>query len=300
MRKWIALLAAGFVVLGVACGGGGGTKTLKGPDGQEIKVSGSKSLPDDFPKDFPIYGGADYQGGIQSTQEGVTGFYATWQTGDSVDKVKQFYDDKFQDGPWKSTTTINSGDGNFIGVQDRDDATREGFLSITREGDKTVIGVLVGKNLSGQAQGTSTAAAGGDDTSSDEDTPTSSSDSGEETPAEESTVPAEAKLPSDYPSSRVPLPDGARVTSASSVSSDGQKLFTVTFYSKDAPDKVSDYFKDEMPKHDWQSSLTSEQDGEFFLNWSDANEESVTITVSKSDASGYASEVSMLVTAKGS
>jgi hypothetical protein len=74
--------------------GGGGTKTFKGPDGQVVKVSDNKSLPDSFPKDFPIYDGAKYQGGIETSEQGVSGFYATWETGDSADKVSSFYTDK--------------------------------------------------------------------------------------------------------------------------------------------------------------------------------------------------------------
>ena len=296
MRKWIALVAAGLVVLAsAACGGGSNTKTFKGPDGQEIKVSGSKSLPDSFPNDFPIYSGADYQGGVQSTQQGVTGFYATWETGDSLDKVRQFYEDKFKDGAWKSTTTVSAGDGQYIGVQRTDDASSEGFISIAASGGKTVIGVLVGKNLSGG--GTSNDATS---TAAGDDTPTSSDAGSADTPEANATLPADAKLPSGYPSDRVPLPDGAKITSASSISSGGQELYTVEFYAKDDAKTVSDYFKGELPKHDWQNALTSESNGEFFLNWSGSSDESVTVTVQASDVSGYGSKTSMLVTIKGS
>lgn len=294
MRKSVALVVVGLVVLlGSACGGGGSnTKTFKGPDGQEIKVSGSKSLPSDFPSDFPVYDGADYQGGVQSTQQGVTGFYATWQTGDSVDKVQQWYTDKFKDGTWKSTTTVNSGDGHYIAVQNKDDASREGFVSISTSDNKTTIGVLVGKNLSGNS--------GSDATStSSQDTPEASS-SGGDTPEANATAPAEASLPSGYPKDRVPLPDGVRVTSASSVSSGGQELYTIEFYSKDDAKTVSDGFKSEMPKHNWENGITSESNGQYFMTFGTAaGDEGVTLTVEASDVSGYSSKTSMVVTVKG-
>ncbi|MBF6600579.1 MAG: hypothetical protein IVW36_08720 [Dehalococcoidia bacterium] len=291
MRGWklsalvLTLGALALTVPAVACGGSG-SRTLKGPDGQVVKVSGNKSLPDSFPRDFPIYGGAKYQGGVESSQRGVSGFYATWTTGDSAEKVSSFYTSKLQDSPWKTTTTINSGGTSFIGVERKNDATQQGFVSIANSGGTTSIGIIIGKNLTTPVAESTSSTSGSADA-------TSTSGGG--------SLPDAVSLPSDYPKDRVPLPSGARVTSASSISSNGNKLYTVEFYSKDDASTISDYFKNELPKRNWTQTLASETGGEFLLSYSNGSDSSqtATVTISKSDVSGY-QQVSLLVSVKGS
>ncbi|MHB8377182.1 MAG: hypothetical protein ACYDEB_09545 [Dehalococcoidia bacterium] len=280
MRRWIPFVAAALLVATAACGGGGKTVTVPGG-----KVSVGGSLPSSFPKDFPTYPGAKYVGGLESTQRGVSGFYATWETSDSADKVLSYYKDAFKNSAWTTTTTVDSSGGSFIGVERKDDATQTGFVSVTGSGGKTTIGVLVGKNLNGTSSGA---------------TPSSASGGGGSTPSAKDTPAPAAKLPQGYPSDRAPLPSGAHITSASTISSGGQQIFTLEFDSADSEQSVADYFKSELPKHGWTSALATESNGQFFLSWGGAGNESVSVSIDKSDVSGYTSKVVMLVTVKGS
>src|SRR5689334_15276542 len=102
MSKYIAILIPALLLASFtfACGGGS-SKTVKIPGGGEI--SSSSKLPDSFPGDFPIYSGAKVQGSVSGSQGGVSGTTVSWQTGDSVSKVTDFYTGKFKDGPWKSS-----------------------------------------------------------------------------------------------------------------------------------------------------------------------------------------------------
>lgn len=292
---FVLVSALAMTVSAVACGGGG-TKTLKGPDGQVVKVSGNKSLPDSFPKDFPIYSGATYQGGVESSQRGLSGFYATWTTGDSAEKVSSFYTTKLQDSPWKTTTTINSGGTSFIGVERKSDATQQGFVSIANSGGTTTIGIIIGNNLTTPVSESTSSTSGSADATS-----TSGGSAGDSTPAGGGSLPDAVSLPSDYPKDRVPLPSGVRVTSASSISSNGNKLYTVEFYSKDDAPTISTYFKNELPKRNWTQTLASETGGQFLLSYSNGSDsnQTVTVTITKADVSGY-QQVSLLVSVKGS
>jgi hypothetical protein len=187
---------------------------------------------------------------------------------------------------------VHSGDGSFIGVQRGDDEAQTGFVSIANDGKTTTIGIIVGKNLNGTPRAQATESGGGDTTDA---SPTeSSSDSGSPSSGD-SSLPDEVSLPKDYPKDRAPLPSGVRLTSASSITSGGQSLYTVEFYSKDDASEISQYFKDELPKHNWSQVLASESGGESLLSYSDGDNQSVTITIGQADVAGY-QKVSMLLT----
>ena len=104
MRKYVRLIVPmlfAVAVLAVACGGGG-SKTVNIPGGGKVSVS--DKLPDSFPKDFPVYGGAKVTGSISGSNSGVDGTAVTWDSGDSLDKVKAFYSDAFQSGKWPTNS----------------------------------------------------------------------------------------------------------------------------------------------------------------------------------------------------
>jgi len=300
MRKLMFGITAMMLVAAVAAAACGGGKkksfTVTGDNGQKVNVSTSDKLPSDFPKDLPIYPGADYKGGVTSTQEGTTGFYASWETGDSVDKVKSWYEDELKDNDsWKSSGTFSSGDTYTNSLERKDGAKKIALITVSGDSGKTVIGAFYGDNPDASGEPTS---------SSDEATPeeeATSSSSASDTPQANASLPDEVSLPSDYPDDRVPLPSGARVTSASSFSSGGAKTYAIELYVKGSPKSVSDYYKGELPKHNWTEALTSESDGGFFLSYSTGSDsdtpESATISAEASDVSGYA-RVSLLVNVK--
>jgi len=285
-----AVVLGAIAAIAVGCGGGG-KKTIN-VDGGQVQVGGD--LPSDFPKDFPVYKGANFQGSYTSTQEGITGTAVSWETGDGVSDVKSFYDKEFKDGPWKSTTTGSAGDSAYW-VATSSDGKKAAYVFVSTASGKTSIVATVGDNpetSSGSQEGSPTSE------SSSGDTPTSG---GGETPEANATLPAEASLPSSFPKDRLPFPSGARVTSVTSASSGGTNTFYLEVYVKDAPDKVSEYFKNELPKNNWTQTLTSESGGQFFLTFTgsgDATDESVTLSIAQSETAGYTA-VTLVVAVKG-
>ena len=283
------LLTAVAAMLGatlLAACGGGSTKPVKTDNGN-VSVNTSKKLPDNFPSDFPVYSGADVQGSVTGTQNGITGTVVTWQTDDSFDKVKSYYDDALKSGAWKSTTTGTAGDSAYW-LAENSAGTKYGYLTVAKSGDATGIVATVGDK--------DDASSGGSTSVADED-PTSPASSGASTPSA-SDLPAEAKLPSDYPSDRVPIPSGARVTQATSTNAAGKKTYVIELYVKGSPESVANNFKSELPKHDWTEVVSSQTGGEYFLTFSGANDDGVTVTVLQSDVQGYA-QVSLLVIVSG-
>ena len=287
MRKLILVLAPAMLIALLAFGCGGDSKSIKVGD---TKIDLSNKLPGDFPKDFPVYKGADVQGSATGSEKGIKGTVVTWQTGDDLDKVKDFYDKSFKDGPWKSSSTGSSGDGSFW-IADSEDGKKTAYIGTSRSGNKTSIVVTLGDSDKSSSSG-------------DEDTPTSSSAKKTATPSgddssedgEDSSsspqaaeLPDEANLSKDFPSDRVPFPSGARVTSTSSFSSNGAKSYFVEVYIKDTAEKASDYFKTELKKHGWTDAFASESDGEFFITFTGGSDkEAVTIAIAESDTPGYA------------
>ncbi len=289
MRKLFLVLAPAMLIGLLAFGCGGDSKSIKVGD---TKIDLSNKVPSDFPKDFPVYKGADVQGSATGTEKGISGTVVTWQTGDDLDKVKDFYDKAFEDGPWKSSSTGSSGDGSFW-IANSADGKKTAYIGTSRSGNKTAIVVTVGDNGDASSDGgddtptssssKKTATSSGDDSSSDGEDP--SSDSSPE-PAE---LPDEANLSKDFPSDRVPFPSGSRVTSTSSFSSNGAKSYFVEVYIKDSVEHVDDYFKTELKKHGWTDAFASESDGEYFITFTgDSDKEAVTIALAQSDPPGYA------------
>lgn len=287
----IAMGVAIIAVAAVACGGGD-TKTIKTDNG-DVQVSTSNKVPDSFPDDFPVYDGADVQGSYSGTQGDVSGTVVTWTTGDGVDDVAKFYSDAFKSGNWKSTANGTANDTSYW-TGESADGNQQFYLVVSGggDGDKTTI----------------VATAGNLDSSSNDDTPTSDdTPEGEETSASGSStstsgdstatsadLPPEQDLGSDFPKDRVPLPSNVRVTSASTISSGGTKSHYVEAYVKDSPENVANYFKTELPNHDWTQALTTESNGEYYATYTGADQESVTVTVTESEVPGYA-KVSMAV-----
>ena len=77
----------------------------------------------------------------------------------------------------------------------------------------------------------------------------------------------------------MPLPSNVRVTNVSTISSGGTKSHYVEAYVKDSPENVANYFKTELPKHDWTQALTTESNGEYYATFTGSDQESVTVTV---------------------
>lgn len=294
MRRYLGVLVP-LLVLGAAFAAacGGDSKTVKIPGGGE--VSTSNKLPSDFPSDFPVYGGAKVVGSVKGDQKGQLGFFVTWETGDQVDKVTDFYKKEFEKGPWKSESTLESNGTTILGAK-KDGKTAA--LTIARGDNKTTIGAFLGddnSSSSGSSSDGTPTKTSGSSSSSDKKTATasgSSSSSGEKSPTARP-LPPEVKLPKDFPTDRVPLPSDARVTSSTSFGQGGAKSYIITYFTKSSPEDAAGYFSKEMPKHGWSDSFSSNTNGEFFVTFtsgdtSGATNDGLTVTASASeDTPGY-------------
>lgn len=74
----------------------------------EGKTQLSFSLPDGFPKDFPVYPEARLLSAIHSPQDELS-FLIAWVTDDQLDKVQIFYETKLQDKPWNVVSSFKPG-----------------------------------------------------------------------------------------------------------------------------------------------------------------------------------------------
>jgi hypothetical protein len=277
VRKLILVLTPLALAAALVAGcGGGGKKSVTIGD-TKIETGG---LPSGFPKDFPVYTGASFKGAISTTQQGEKGFAATWETGDGIDKVKSYYGDQFGGkSNWAQDSATDTGAGAFYTVHKKED-NKVGFLTIATADGKTAIVVFAGEN---------TSAAGRSTPPAEKATRESAASGATSTPDTASPLPAEVKLPKDFPSNRVPLPSGARVTSASSFSSGGTSTFIIEFYVKDTPERVADFLKTEFAKHGWTDAVTSTARGNFFVAFTGENgSDGATASIEESDTAGYA------------
>ena len=283
MRKFLLLMLAVVAIpaFAIACGGSDSKKTIDTGDG---KVTVDKKLPDDFPDDFPIYKGADYQGGVSGNQGGVQGFYGTWKTGDDFEKVRDYYADVFKDGKWKATSNGSTGSDTSFWVVENTADKKAAYVLVSKDGGDTII-------TGGVGDSDTNASDGGDD-----DTPTSG-DSGDDTPTASDggdsgggTLPDEAKLNDDFPKDKVYIPDGARVTTSSKLSSGGSSTHIVELYVKGSDvSKLGDEYKSKMTGDGWTDAFTTEEADNVYQTYSrgDASDEVAGVTVSKASVDGY-------------
>ena len=288
MRKYILLLTPLVLAAALVAGCGGGSK-------KSVTIGDTKyetgSLPSGFPKDFPIYSGAKFKGAISGTQGSEKGYVATWETGDSIDKVKSYYSEQFGGkSSWAQDSVTDSGAGAFFTAHNKSDS-KAAFLTIATGDGNTSIAVFAGDNMSdssGSSSSSENATATKSSGTSKEATSESGASGATSTP-ETVPLPAEAKLPKDFPSDRVPLPKGVRVTGATSVSSDGSSTFIVEFYVKDTPEHVADFLKGEWVKHAWTVAVTSNSGSTFVLSLTGENgTDGITASVDESDTPGHA------------
>lgn len=282
MRKllWLIMTVTVVSLAGFACGGN--DKSLDLPGGGSITEG---KLPDDWPDDFPVYDGAKLLGGISEIVDGGAAISATWETGDSADDVKQFYDEAFADGPWQSESSGVAGGGTFWLAMKDDGAPA--YVTVADGGDdKRLIVVVIGDTA-----GDITDPGDG---STDEPT-ADDADSGSDTGG--GTLPDEVALPDDFPAD-IPLPDDIRITNASSVNVSGAQSYLVIFYSRDSADDLAAFFKDKLTGMGFTQSIQTSQDGGTFAIYAENDDGTgaiVSITVTASDVEGYA-QVSLQIT----
>jgi hypothetical protein len=286
----VALLAVGAIF--AACGGGDDDTSVDLPGGGEVNVG--DDLPDDFPDDFPLPDGADVQSSYSGEQGGVSGSVVSFNVDGSVDDVSSFYEDELGgDGPWTSEANGDIGGSTFYNAT-HEDGDRVAYVLITESDGNTNLLVTIGEGddiVPGDDDDPT------QDDASDDDEPTADSgDDDDDQPAAE--LPPEENLPDDFPQDEVPLPDDARVTSATSLSSGGVDTFLLEFYSEDSIDDLKSHFKSELEGNGWTEALTSTSNGEVFATYTkgESSQDNVIVTIAASDVDGY-NRVSLSVSA---
>jgi hypothetical protein len=89
-------------------------------DGSAVYTGGSGTVvPADFPKDVPIYPGANVTASVSGSQTTGGGHMVTFETGDSPDKVTDFYKAKLSG--WKTSMEMATGNGKMLILTSPDD-----------------------------------------------------------------------------------------------------------------------------------------------------------------------------------
>ena len=112
--------------------------TFTGKNDDKLQITSSEkgvALPDNFPKDAPIY--PDAKATMSTTIP--NGFMVMLETNDSLEQVKEFYEDKLKLEGWETETSLNLPQNTTLA--NKKDA-RTLTLTISA-GDKTMIQLLV-------------------------------------------------------------------------------------------------------------------------------------------------------------
>lgn len=113
--------------------------------GSEIKTPDSSSddqLPNEFPKDLPIYQNAELKNSWTASGNATKGISVIWETEDSLVDAYTFYIRELRSNSWKILSEYQEGASNTITFE-KD--TISGFIGITKgEEGKTLISVTMG------------------------------------------------------------------------------------------------------------------------------------------------------------
>lgn len=130
MRFWAVMLAIALVMMALVSGGcesiakkavegatgvsvdeSGDSVTIEGEDGSSMEISSEEGqLASDFPTEVPLYEGEIRDSAGFKSDTGST-FTATIGTNDSLDDVKEFYEDAFAKDDWKIVYSADSSSG---------------------------------------------------------------------------------------------------------------------------------------------------------------------------------------------
>lgn len=107
--------------------------------GAKVDV-GSGTIPENFPKDFPIYPGSK----VTSSLSG-DGFWLTLSTPDAPDKVAAYYETALKANGWSTeSSTAQTGGTNLVVKKDK----LNGYLTVAKENDanETTILIVLGES----------------------------------------------------------------------------------------------------------------------------------------------------------
>ncbi len=108
--------------------------------GAKVEI-GTGKVPDNFPKDFPLYPNAKVSGSLSGANQGKSGgFWLTFTTSDALDKVVAYYKTNLTANGWKTTATLETGDNITWTVTK---GTLEGTVTIDRASDSKETSILI-------------------------------------------------------------------------------------------------------------------------------------------------------------
>jgi len=101
----------------------------------------SGKIPDNFPKDFPVYPGIKVTSSLSGGQNGQgSGFWLTLTTADSVAMVTEFYKSAFATNGWQEQATYTA---NGTTTQTVKKGNLSGSISIVREVDASETQIVI-------------------------------------------------------------------------------------------------------------------------------------------------------------
>ncbi len=117
--------------------------------GQSVQV-GTGKIPDNFPKDFPVYPGAKVTSSLSGSDKGLkNGFWLTLSSTDTLDTVSSYYKSNLKTNGWTVKTTLETTSNVTLGISKN---TMEGTVTIDRSGDVKETTILI---ILGEGTGTS-------------------------------------------------------------------------------------------------------------------------------------------------
>jgi len=105
-EKIIEKQTGGKVKIGT--GKNSGSVEIKGKDGT-VRI-GENKVPADFPKDVPIYKGAQVKGSMSSTANGKKTFIVTLTTDDALKDAADYYKKELTSGGWTEKSAMTGGE----------------------------------------------------------------------------------------------------------------------------------------------------------------------------------------------
>lgn len=122
-----------------------GKLRVQSKDGKGTFVVGENKVPDDFPKNVPVYPGAKVESSMAGTgAQGDTGFMLTLSTPDPVEKVGAFYKDAATKNGGKQQLDMQTPAGHMVSWQTSDGISASVVVSGDSGENKTSIMLQAG------------------------------------------------------------------------------------------------------------------------------------------------------------
>jgi len=84
--------------------------------GAEIQINADAKIPDNFPKDFPVYPGAKPSGSLSNSKDD-TGFFLVLTSTDDAKKIVEYYAKQFPANGWTVKNTSDFGGVSMISAE---------------------------------------------------------------------------------------------------------------------------------------------------------------------------------------